>query len=215
MLSTLGGMDLLVALGAGLVAGLALALPLGAIGVLLLQEGATRGLTRGAPAALAVATVDVLYCTAALAVGAAAAPLIASWAPWPQIIGGAVLVAIAARGFARASRPPAAQPGTGPRSEPCGRRFLLFVGLTAINPATLLYFTAIVAGPTAATSSAPAALLFVAGVGVASATWQLVLVAAGALVRRAAGPRFARVTAVIGHAAVAALGVAMITAAVW
>ena len=53
-------MDFSVALLAGMVAGLALAAPLGAIGVLLLQEGVIRGLRRGLPGAAAVATLDIL-----------------------------------------------------------------------------------------------------------------------------------------------------------
>ncbi|WP_378144173.1 hypothetical protein ACFJGV_11985 [Cnuibacter sp. UC19_7] len=209
-------MDLFAALGAGLLAGLALVLPLGAIGVLLLREGATCGLARGAAAALAVAAVDVLYCAAAVAIGTASAPLVATWAPWPQVLGGAALLAIAARGFAHASRTPTAEEGAGPcpHSSRSGRRFILFVGLTAINPATLLYFTAMVAGPTAVASSPSAAAFFIAGVGLASATWQLLLVAAGALVSRTAGPRFARATTLIGNTAVAALGALMIAEAI-
>ncbi|MCS5497555.1 LysE family transporter [Cnuibacter physcomitrellae] len=205
-------MDPLEALGAGIIAGFALALPLGAIGVLLLQEGASRGLARGAPAAVAVAAVDVLYCAAAVSVGAHAAPLIASWSPWPGVIGGVALLAIATRGFVRAARPGAIDVGADMRRPRSRHRFLLFFGLTALNPATLLYFTALVAGQGAAPSPA-GGVLFVAGVGLASATWQLVLVLTGALVGRRAGPRLARVTTLAGNAAVATLGVVMLAGA--
>ena len=59
------GVDLLTAATSGMLAGLGVALPLGAISVLLLGEGVTRGFRAGAPAALAVGTVDTLYCAVA------------------------------------------------------------------------------------------------------------------------------------------------------
>jgi len=48
----------------GLAAGLAVALPLGAIGLLLVREGLTHGPRIGAAGALAIGVVDLLYATA-------------------------------------------------------------------------------------------------------------------------------------------------------
>jgi len=58
-----------------------------------------------------------------------------------------------------------------------------------------------------------AAGLFVVGVGTASITWQLLVVAAGALLRGRLTPRSRRVTALLGNVIVAGLGVAMIVGA--
>ena len=207
-------MDLLLSLLAGSLAGLAVAAPLGAIGILLLQEGMTRGLRGGLPAAAAVATVDVAYCTVAVAAGSLAGPIVRSWTPWPQILGGLAVIALGAHGLlsTRRARTPEASQATG-RFSPSGRRFLLFVGLTALNPATLVYFAAIVTGLDPFTDSGGTAAAFTAGVGVASFAWQGLLVALGAGLQRRTGPRFRMWTAVAGHGLVVILGVALLAQA--
>jgi len=203
-------MSLLTAFGAGVAAGLALAMPLGAIGVLLVREGTLRGWRRGAPAALAVATVDTLYCIAAVTLGAVLAPVIAAWAPWPRIVGGIVLLGIAAHGLLRLRRAPGAPPAGGPAGVPSWRRFVAFLALTAINPATLVYFAAVVTGMASLVSEPAAGALFVAGVALASLAWQLLLVLAGAALRWTTGPRTQRVTAWVGNGVVAILGILLI-----
>ncbi|MWV58644.1 LysE family transporter [Rathayibacter sp. VKM Ac-2754] len=193
-------MDLSSALLAGALAGLALAAPLGAIGVLLVQEGATRGLRRGFAAAAAVASVDVAYCSVAVVAGSVAGPLVASWAPWPQLVGGVTLLALGVRGVLAGRRP-----ASGARVDASPRRFALFAALTAINPATLVYFAALLPGLEQIAPTAGARVAFVAGVGAASLGWQALLVALGAGVGRAA-PAFRRWSTVIGGGLVAVLG---------
>lgn len=210
-------MDALAALGSGLLAGIGLAAPLGAIGVLLLQEGVARGFRSGAPGAVAVAVVDTLYCSAAILLGALAAPVITGWGGWPGIVGGVALIVIAAIGLRRSlgwgssigsQEPSLSLPS---RVLPSGRqRFALFLGLTAINPATLVYFTAITVGLASLVSSATTAALFVAGVGCASLSWQLALVAAGALLSGRMTPRARRATSLVGNVVVAGLGLGML-----
>ncbi|MET0353601.1 MAG: LysE family transporter [Plantibacter flavus] len=204
-------MDLLVALLTGSVAGLALAAPLGAIGLLLLQEGITRGLRRGLPAAAAVATVDVAYCTVAVAAGALAAPIVNGWSPWPQLLGGVAVVALGVHGLLQGLR---AKPSAGERpagrSGPSRQRYLLFLGLTAINPATLVYFAAILTGLTEFTESGSTAVAFIVGVGLASFGWQALLVALGARLRRRTGPAFRKRSAIVGNGLVVVFGVALI-----
>lgn len=213
---TLVGMEFIAVFGAGLVAGLALAVPLGAIGVLLIHEGTLRGWAGGAPAALAVATVDLLYCTTAVAAGAAFAPVIATWAPWPGITGGTALVALAAWNLVRTRRSIVeARPSDDASHTRSSHRYLLFFGLTAINPATLVYFAAIVTGLSTLSTSTVAAALFVAGVALASLSWQLLLVLAGAILRWRAGARFRHLTTLIGHGVVGMLGVLMITGVIF
>lgn len=204
-------MEALTAFGSGLAAGLGVAVPLGAIGVLLIQEGVTRGLRRGAPAAIAVGVVDTVYCAGAVLAGAVAAPVIASWGNWPAVVGGVALIVIAVLGIRRALR--SRTPDGGVAEAPPGsgwRRFALFLGLTAINPATLVYFAAITLGLASLLRSPAWAVLFVAGTGLASVAWQLLLVAAGGLLRRRTSPRVRLVTALVGNAVVAALGATMI-----
>ncbi|HEY3546240.1 MAG TPA: LysE family transporter [Propionicimonas sp.] len=220
------------ALASGLVAGLAVAMPLGAIGVLLVQEGALRGVRRALPGAAAVASVDALYCALAVLGGSAAAPVVASWRPWPALVGGGALLVVAGvglrRGIAaraggamsdevgpsgRATSDEAAASGAA-RAGGGWRRCLLFVGLTAINPATLVYFAALLSGLAELTGRPTAAGVFVVGVAVASFGWQALLVVGGGLLGGRAGLGARRATVVVGNAMVAALGVATIWRAV-
>lgn len=207
-------MDPLVAFMTGLVVGLALVIPLGAIGVLLIQEGANLGWARGVPAAAAVATVDLLYCTVAVISGAALSPVIASWGPWPKVLGGAALVVIAVWNLIHARRSTAK--GGPDTLRPRGRlsqRFAVFFGLTAINPATVVYFAASVTGLSELMASAVSAAMFVGGFAAASLGWQLLLVLVGAIFHWRAGVRFRGVTAIVGNLAVCTLGVLMIAGA--
>ncbi|WP_138946098.1 LysE family transporter [Plantibacter sp. M259] len=204
-------MDVLLALLAGSVAGLAPAAPLGAIGILLLQEGVTRGLRRGLPAAAAVATVDVAYCTAAVAAGALAGPIVSGWSPWPQLLGGVAVIALGAHGLVQGLRAkPSAGERPAERSGSAHQRYLLFLGLTAINPATLVYFAAILTGLAEFTESGSTAVAFIVGVGLASFSWQALLVALGAGIRRRTGASFRRWTAIVGNGLIVAFGVALI-----
>ncbi|TKJ99454.1 hypothetical protein PlfCFBP13513_08760 [Plantibacter flavus] len=207
-------MDALIALLAGSVAGLALAAPLGAIGILLVQEGVARGLRRGLPAALAVATVDMSYCTAAVLLGGLAGPTVTGWAPWPQLLGGIALLALGVRGLLRAQAAfrPTDVRSVG-RSGTSAQRYVLFLGLTAVNPATLVYFAAVLSGVAGFAESVVTAVAFVVGVGVASFTWQALLVALGAGLRRRTGPAFRRWSGFVGDGLVVVFGVALVVQA--
>lgn len=201
-------MEALTALGLGVLAGFAVAVPLGAIGVLLVQEGATRGARRGLPAAAAVGTVDVVYCIIAVTVGSLLAPVITGWGPWPGIVGGGVLIALGLHGLLKLTRARVGEPAE--TALPGRRRYLLFFALTAINPVTLLYFAALVTSLGETIASPVAAAAFVAGVGVASLSWQVLLVALGAGMRQKSGAGLKRWTPVVGNGIVAVLGAAMI-----
>jgi len=207
-------MDALVTFPVGALAGLALAAPLGAIGVLLMQEGLERGLRGGLPATAAVATVDTLYCVIAVVAGTLAAPAIAGLAPWPQLGGGVVLIAIGIRALVRSLRATGAAPGR-PRTATTSTRgrYPLFLALPAITPATLLYFVAILPGLAQVAGSATSRFAFVAGVATASFAWQMLLVVVGAALRRTTGPRFRFGTALVGNGVVILFGILLIARA--
>ncbi|NOV96370.1 LysE family transporter [Isoptericola halotolerans] len=205
-------MEIVAAFGSGAVAGLGVAVPLGAIGVLLVREGMDRGLRGGAAGAVAVALVDTLYCGVAVVGGAVAAPLADRLGDWPTAIAAVVVLVIAASGVRRAVRAPG-------REDPVvfgrpSRRFLLFLGLTAINPVTLVYFTAIAIGFQGLLRGSWHVAAFVVGVALASLAWQLLLVGAGSALRHRISVRLRKVTTLIGNGMVAALGVAMLFRAI-
>lgn len=207
-------MDVLFSLLSGSVAGLLLAAPLGAIGILLIQEGVTRGLRQGLPSAAGVATVDVLYCAVAVAAGALAGPIVGDWTPWPQIVGGSAVIVVGVIGLVKSRRgsEPVIDQTTGRARAPL-QRYVVFVGLTALNPATLVYFAAIVSGLDQFTQSLSTSWAFVMGVGIASFGWQALLVAIGAALRRRTGPSFRGWTTVIGNGLVVALGITLLAQA--
>jgi arginine exporter protein ArgO len=184
------------ALTAGLVAGLAVAVPLGAIGVLILQEGLQRGWTAAATAATGVALVDLGYATLAAAAGTGATAVLAGRTRVVQLVGAVVLLAVAARGLTALGRRPATASALDPAPEsaptpasaretaggsalPRVRILRRFVAMTAINPLTAIYFVVLTAGLGATVAGRRAGTAFVLGVFAASWTWQLVLAAIG------------------------------------
>ncbi|MEU4475795.1 LysE family transporter [Micromonospora sp. NPDC023888] len=199
------------ALLAGLVAGYGVAIPVGAIAILILGLSARTSFRVGAAAALAVATADGLYAAVAALGGAGLAGVVAPVAGPLRVVAAAVLLGLAAHGLwrtwsaHRTRRTPTASAGGG-LSTP-GRAYAALLGLTLLNPATVLYFTALVLGRRD-TAGAGAPALFVAGVFLASASWQLLIAGGGTVVGRAlSSPRGRLVTGLVSSALIAALAV--------
>ncbi|KGM15252.1 hypothetical protein N867_10520, partial [Actinotalea fermentans ATCC 43279 = JCM 9966 = DSM 3133] len=89
------------ALGLGALVGLGVAMPLGAIGVLLLQTGVRRGFRVAAAGGLGVATVDLVYAVVAVLAGAAVAGALAGHERPVRVASALVLGAVAATGVLR------------------------------------------------------------------------------------------------------------------
>ena len=79
----------------GLVTGWAIAIPIGAVGALLVALTARTSLRVGSSAALGVATVDGGYAALAVVGGAAIAGIIEPYADWLRVASALVLLAIA------------------------------------------------------------------------------------------------------------------------
>ncbi|WP_225752835.1 LysE family transporter [Actinotalea sp. Marseille-Q4924] len=204
----------LTASALGAVVGLGIAIPLGAIGVLLLQTGMTAGWRTAAAGGLGAATVDLTYAAVAVATGTAVAGALAVHARTVQVLGAAVLALVAARGVlglvrgASAADAAAVDPTAVPAVAPA-RTFGRFVGLTAVNPLTVVYFVAVAAGLADRLGTPPAAVAFVLGIGVASAAWQLALAGAGAVLGARVSPRVRTGLSLAGYAVVGAFAVAL------
>ena len=196
----------------GALAGLAVAMPPGAIATLILSTGLRRGFAFAAAAGLGTATVDFAYAVAALLLGSAISALVAGAERPLQLLTGAALVAFGIWGVLRARRPAAERPDAAPSTRDLVSTYLRFVALTALNPATLGYFVAVAVGlGSAAVASVPA---FALGVLVASAGWQLFLaVVSGALHGRLPEPARAWAAAG-GNVIVVLLGVAVLARAI-
>lgn len=230
---------------AGLAAGLGIALPLGAIGVLIVREGVERGIRAAVVAALAVASVDFGYALVAVVVGERIAQALSGVERMVQLVGAlalTVVVVLGVRDLLRSmggpvpgptpSGPPplgptppkaiggALEPGepssTPPRQQPpdllelpvgYGATFLRFVGLTAINPMTAVYFVALTAGLSQRLAGARAGAAFAIGVFVGSLAWQLVLAAGGGLAGARMSDRVRLGVSLAGYAIVAGYAV--------
>jgi len=196
---------------AGLLAGWGVAIPLGAIGVMIVDLGMRGGFRPAAAAAAGVAAADLMYAAVAAATGAAVAGALAPHEQALRLAAAAVLVVVAALGLRMAVR----ARRTEPAAAPAGRgTFLRFVALTSINPLTVAYFAALIAGlPAVASSSAAERAVFVLAAGAASLSWQLVLAGSGAALHHRLPPSARLYTALAGNAIVLALAVRMAVAA--
>ena len=197
----------------GLVTGLAIAVPIGAVGAFLVTLTARTSWRVGSAAALGVATVDGVYAAVAVVGGAALAGLVGPVADPLRVVSGLVLLGIAAltalhalRGWSRRTAPErSGRPGrpVGPRAA-----YVLFVGITAVNPTTVVYFAAVVLGNRDLVDGPVEGLVFVTAAFAASALWQLGLALAGAgLGRTVTGPRGRLVTGLVSAVVVAGLAV--------
>ncbi|MEK2490191.1 LysE family transporter [Kitasatospora purpeofusca] len=198
------------ALLSGLLAGYGIAVPVGAISVLIVTLASRVSLARGLAAALGVATADGLYALLALIGGATLAPLLAPAAGALELAAAAVLVLLAAHGLRatlrthRADRDPAGPPPPEPASP--WRTYASLLGLTLLNPLTVVYFSALVLGGRTGPGSLGPGLVFVLAAFAASASWQALLATGGALLRRVlTGPRGRLLTGLTGNLVVLAL----------
>ena len=194
----------------GLVTGWAIAVPIGAVGAFLVTLTARTSFRVGAAGALGIATVDGAYAALAVVAGAALATLLGPVATPLRIASGLVLLVIAALTAAHALAT-AGRVREAPLLHPA-RAYALFVGITAVNPTTVVYFAAVVLGNRHLVSGAGEATVFVLAAFLASASWQLALAGGGAVVGRfETGRRGHLVTGLVSAAVIAVLAIRTIT----
>jgi len=199
--------ELVSGLVSGLIAGYGVAIPIGAIAPLLMSLTARTSLKVGAAAALGVATADGVYALIAVLGGASLARFIEPVALPLRMVAVAILLFIAARIAIAAFKETAAQMGDA-FGTPI-RAYTGLLGLTLLNPTTILYFGALVLGWQASGTSTGAP--WVVGVFVASSSWQLLLAGGGALIGRTLNtPRGRLWTALASSAMIATLALAVI-----
>jgi threonine/homoserine/homoserine lactone efflux protein len=198
-------MDPSAALVAGLVAGLAIAMQVGAVSLLLIEAAVTGGPRTGLAAGMGVATADFGYAAVAAAAGGAVGAVLSSHETEIRVAAAAVLVAIALHGLARLREEPDAAPVVP------GRPYLRFLAITGANPLTIASFAAVAAGLSLEGWEAAAA--FTAGVGAASAGWHVALSVAAGHAGRWVTPRVRRALAIAGRVVVLAIAARLALAA--
>jgi threonine/homoserine/homoserine lactone efflux protein len=181
---------------AGVVAGLGVAIPVGAIAVLIIETTVRHGFRVGWAAGAGAATIDGLYALVAALFGTAIATLLAPWTVPLRLVSAALLVGIAVRSLLGLRQP---APQESHEDPPTMRRaYLLILGLTAINPLTVTYFVALILGLPALAQDPGSRVVFAASAFVASLAWQSFIAAIGAVVHHTASARIRTLTSVLG-----------------
>jgi threonine/homoserine/homoserine lactone efflux protein len=202
----IGSVDPSAALLAGLVAGLAIAIQVGAVSVLLIEAAVSGGPRVGAAAGMGVATVDLAFAAVAAAAGGAAGAVLSSHEAEIRIVAAGVVAGIAFHGLVSSLRdPPAGSEGStaGGGSRASGHHFTRFLAITAANPLTIASFAAVAAA--LSLDGPAAALAFTGGVGLASCTWHMVLALAAGHAGRWITPLMRRRLTIVGRLAVLAI----------
>lgn len=195
---------------AGLLAGYGIAMPVGAVGTYLVALTARTTLRTGACAALGVATADGFYALVAAVGGASLTGVVE---PVLTPLRGAsvlVLVVLATWGAATAIRRYRAHDDVAARTDTLlgpARAYGALLGLTLLNPATVVYFAALVLGSRATSSLTHLEQgAFALAAFTASASWQLLLATGGALLGHTlTGRRGRLLTALTSSALIAGL----------
>ena len=141
-------MDPSAALLAGLVAGFAIAIQVGAVSLLLVEAAVVAGPRAGVAAGMGVATADLAFAAVAAAAGGAAGALLASHEAEIRLVAAFALAAIAVHGLIAlrtrddAVAPPAEDPA---RGRTAAAHYARFLAITAANPLTIASFAAVAA----------------------------------------------------------------------
>ena len=171
----------------GAVTGLAVAMPIGAVGSYLVGLAARERAAIAVAAALGIASVDGAYAILAAVGGAGLQAMLSEVSGWLTYAAAITLAAVAVHTMRMALRRYRGDSGARTQLSTLtpGRAYLSLVGLTAINPATVVTFAAVIVGRSVSEGgSSPAVALFALGAFVASAAWQLLLAGGGSVLGR-------------------------------
>ncbi|RNM16808.1 LysE family transporter [Nocardioides pocheonensis] len=189
----------------GLLTGYAIAVPVGAVAVMIVAVSSRTSWRTGAAAGLGVASVDGAYAAVAVLAGTAVARLLEPISSTLTAVSVAVLLAIAGLTLVHAFRPERADEEPLRAWTPL-RAWATFAAITAINPATVLYFAAIVIGGTVKIHGPLEGFVFVLAAFAASASWQVFVASVGVgLGTWMSSPRGRRTTGVVAALAIAVL----------
>ena len=201
---------------AGALAGYAIAIPVGAIAVLIIHTGLTQGLRAGLAAGAGAATADLIYASIAALAGLWVSTFIGPLENPLRIVGGTILILFGLRGlWALRSARETIEPSAALEEvrRPHHRTYLAMLGLTLLNPATVVYFAALIVG-LPFLGGAGERLAFAAAAGAASLSWQWLLAIFGAALGRGGGHRVRRISAGVGNGVIVIMGALILASAV-
>ena len=198
----------------GFAAGIALAIPVGPMAIMLINTTMSRGWRHGVLGALAMAVVDFSYALLVFLVGALVSNFLSAWGVLLSLAGALILLALGTQTLIKNIRllnqpdPEAKELAVGGSLR---KTFATFVGATILNPPTALYFLAI--APTVSTLSSDSGLMpafvFAGGVFLGSIIWQEGLALAGLGLRKLTTNRVRAFVGSIGGALIIALAISI------
>jgi len=197
----------------GLIAGYGIAIPLGAVSVLIVNRSIDEGFRSGLGAGAGVASVDALCAATVVFAGVLVSSLLSPLATPLKLLGGAVLVLMGVLGVLKAWKEIGTEAMLAPERNSAWKAYFQFMGIAIVNPFTIVYFLALImGGSTNWISSSGDCMMFIVGVTFASLSWQTILAGAGALAQKRLSARARRVTALIGNLIVILMGLDMVLA---
>lgn len=192
---------------AGALAGWAIAIPVGAIAVLIVELGIRRGFRVAAAAGAGAASADGVYASLAALGGTALAGLITPLEHPLRVVAIGALLGIGLRGLILVTLAPRGVPGNALLPAGVVGTYLRFLGLTLLNPATVIYFAALILALPDIGRGPGERAAFAAGAFLASLVWQLLLAAASAIAHHRLPPRFQVAISVLGNLLICAFAV--------
>lgn len=193
----------------GILAGLALAIPLGPMAILLISTTLRHGRSVGVFGALAMATVDFSYAAVIFIFGKIIIQNLEQYIIPLKLLGSAILIFVAYRIFiqARSSLKLTTSEEVN-TSKSKLLTFAKFFGLTILNPATAFYFFGITPSVSSLSNiSAFGFLDFSVGVFIGSVTWQFSLVLFAHLTSKFTDLNFQRRLQYLGAALITLLAI--------
>ncbi|MFM7346180.1 MAG: LysE family translocator [Tagaea sp.] len=172
----------------GLVLGVAIAAPVGPIGILCIRRTMQHGFAAGVAGGLGTAVADALY---AVLVALGFATVLSGWLAdndWVRLFGSMMLLFLAWQAWNTAPAPEAASVD----SKTLGGTFVATFVLTVANPATIMTFLAVFAAFEVDRADLSGAAWLVAGVFLGSLGWWIVLAGAVSALRAKIDERVAR-----------------------
>jgi arginine exporter protein ArgO len=190
----------------GLIAGYGIAIPVGAVAILIISTSMERGFMFGFMAGAGAASADIVYACIASIAGITLVSILAPIEIGLRTVSAFALIGLAfyglKRGFSRKDDEVKDEITDGRL-----RTYGQFLVITLLNPLTIVYFTAYVLGKGSVENPLLVdQLLFVIGAGAASLSWQTLLAGLGAFVRHRLSTRFRMIAVVVGNLIVFALG---------
>lgn len=199
------------AFATGVVAGYGIAIPVGAIAILIIETGIRNGFRPAFFAGSGAATADFIYAVLALVGGATILSTVTTVEGPLRVASGVVLVIIAVVGIWRARNPVEIGALAPVSTRDMVGTYLRFLGLTLVNPATVIYFVAVVVGlGVTASMTVAEGLLFALGAGLASLSWQTSLAALSGLASGRLTDRSRVTLSVVGYLMVLGFGVVVL-----